>query len=65
MERVRGIERMERIRGVERIEGVKGVDGRGHCGNKVNSMVEESNSSEASVYYLIIYWCYQGLMVFG
>ena len=35
----------------------------GYCGNKVNPIVGESNGSEASVYYHIIYRCYQGLIV--
>ena len=37
-------------------------DGGGHWGNKVNLVVEESSSSETSIYYHIIYWCYQRLM---
>ena len=39
--------------------------GRGHCGNKVNSVVRESSNSKASVYHHIIYWCNQRLMVLG
>ena len=39
--------------------------GRGHCGNKINPVVGESSGSEASIYYHIIYRCYQRLMVLG
>ena len=35
----------------------------GHCRNKVNLMVEKSSDFEASVYYHIIYQCYQRLMI--
>ena len=41
------------------------MGGGGHCGNKVNPMVEESSGSEASIYHHIIYQCYQRLIVLG
>ena len=36
----------------------------GYCGNKINLMVGESSGSKGNVYHYIIYWCYQGLIVF-
>ena len=36
-----------------------------HCRNKLIPVVGENSSSEASVYYHIIYWCYQKLMILG
>ena len=47
----------------ENRSGKKG--GGGYRGNKINPVVRKSNGSEASVYYHIIYWCYQGLIVLG
>ena len=36
---------------------------KGHWGNKVNSVVRENSSFEASVYHYIIYKCQQRLVV--
>ena len=49
-------------------DGENGKSERGggrYRGNKVNPIVKESSGSEASVYYHIIYQCYQGLIVLG
>ena len=50
-------------RGGENGKGKKG--GGGYCRNEVKPMVGESSDSDTSIYYHIIYRCYQGLMVLG